>query len=134
MKTKQDIYNEMCGNCPKAKQCHDEIFGCDEYEDKVLKLEMVERFMPMDTEMQKLMLFCWVDSYFQLAEALKKEKDENEKRIIRIQMETYQMMIGWFNTPAKEFAEAGYDNRQILKTYVKERYDDFMNEGTEGQA
>ena len=43
-------------------------------------------------------------------------------------------MIGWFNTPAKEFADMGYDNRQILKTYVKERYDDFMNEGTEGQA
>ena len=128
MKTRQDIYEEMCGACPHARKCRDEAEGCKKYEDAMLKFDMVERFQVMDEEDQKLFLFMCVDAYFELCDKWDKEKTKSRKALIQVQIDTYSMIINLFNTPAPELVRIGYDNRQILHTYIKQKLDEFLGE------
>ena len=33
------VYNEKCINCPRAKYCHEEVWYCDEFEERLQELE-----------------------------------------------------------------------------------------------
>ena len=98
-----------------------------EISNEELKQQMVERYLPMNSDEQELFFFMLVDSYFELLNRYENGKYDN-KQVILTQLETYSMLINLFNKPAKELEKIGYDPKHILRSYVKKQRDKYFEE------
>lgn len=85
-------------------------------ENNDLKRRIMGSFVPMSEEEQKLLLFMCLDAYYELQDKYEKAKMKKDRLAIRVQMDTYDMIINLYISGNREY---------ILNTYTKKKYEEF---------
>ena len=94
----------------------------------------IDRFVPMDDEGQKDLLFIMLDAMDEVATAIEKVEDDVEKAMLKLHLALYENITSFFLEDPEWMKDAGVSSIGFLRRYAKARREEWERKRKESEA